>query len=68
MRWLILLIIIAAAVAAAGLWRRSRRTPVDGRQVRDLRASAEARRRLDDHRNRTDGSNIDSRGVGGGSL
>lgn len=68
MRWLILLIIIAAAVSAAGLWRRSRRTPVDGRQVRDLQASAEARRRLDDHRNGADGSNTGSGGVGGWSL
>ncbi|MGW5667990.1 hypothetical protein [Micromonospora sp. NPDC003776] len=67
MRWLILLIIIAATVSAAGLWRRTRRTPVDGDQVRGLQASAEARRRLDDHRNRTDGSNIDNRGVGGWS-
>ncbi|MFI5849117.1 hypothetical protein ACIA8B_24115 [Micromonospora chalcea] len=68
MRWLILLLIIAAAVAAVALWLRSRQAPVDGGQVRDLQASAEARRRLDDHRNRTDGGNTGSGGVGGWSA
>lgn len=67
-RWLIVLIIIAAAVAAVALWRHSRKTPVDGGQVRDLQASAVARRRLDDHRNRTDGGNTGSGGVGGWSA
>ncbi|MGV9765333.1 hypothetical protein [Micromonospora tulbaghiae] len=65
MRWVILVLVIAAAVFVVGLLRRRRPTRVDGRQVRDLRASAEARRRLDDHRNRTDGSNTGSGGVGG---
>ncbi|MFF0656666.1 hypothetical protein [Micromonospora tulbaghiae] len=67
MRWVILILVIVAAVFVVGLLRRRRQTRVDGRQVRDLRASAEARRRLDDHRNRTDGSNTGSGGVGGWS-
>ncbi|MEU8070648.1 MULTISPECIES: hypothetical protein [unclassified Micromonospora] len=67
MRWVILVLVIAAAVFVAGLLRRRRQTRVDGRRVRDLRASAEARRRLDDHRNRSDGSNTGSGGVGGWS-
>ncbi|WP_329007880.1 hypothetical protein OG271_19700 [Micromonospora rifamycinica] len=68
MRWLIIIILIVVllAVVALALWRRSRRTAIDGdRQVRDLAASAEARRRLDAHRNPTDGSNLRS---SGGSL
>ncbi|MFD4206718.1 hypothetical protein ACFWRG_12095 [Micromonospora tulbaghiae] len=68
MRWVILVLVIVAAVFVVGLLRRRRQTRVDGRQVRDLRASAEARRRLDDHRNRTDGSNTGSGGVGGWST
>ncbi|WP_349875741.1 hypothetical protein ABIH81_15915 [Micromonospora sp. HUAS YX12] len=67
MRWVILILVIVAAVFVVGLLRRRRQTRLDGRQVRDLRASAEARRRLDDHRNRTDGSNTGSGGVGGWS-
>ncbi|MFE9691543.1 hypothetical protein [Micromonospora sp. NPDC005806] len=64
MRWFIVLIIIVLAVLAARLWRRTRRAPIDGdRQVRDLRASTEARRRLDDQRSREDRG-----GVGGWSL
>ncbi|WP_319461333.1 hypothetical protein [Micromonospora sp. RTP1Z1] len=64
MRWLIILIIVVLAVMAAWLWRRTRRTPVDGdRQVRDLRASAGARRRFDDARGRTDRG-----GAGGWSI
>ncbi|MEV0425102.1 hypothetical protein [Micromonospora sp. NPDC050495] len=57
MRWLIVLIIVLAVVAAVSLWRRSRRqAALDDGRVRDLQASTEARRRLDDHRNPTDGS------------
>ncbi|MFC0028655.1 hypothetical protein ACFFMM_03850 [Micromonospora chaiyaphumensis] len=67
MRWLIVPIVVLVALAALALWRRSRRTAADGdRQVHDLAASAEARRRLDDHRNPTDGSNL--RSSGGGVL
>ncbi|MET8832730.1 hypothetical protein ABZV78_02260 [Micromonospora sp. NPDC004540] len=63
MRWLAILIVVLLVLVALALWRR-RRAATDGdRQVRDLAASAEARRRLDDHRNPTDGSNI--RGSGG---
>ncbi|NES15192.1 MULTISPECIES: hypothetical protein [Micromonospora] len=61
MRWLLVLIVIALAV---WLWRRTRRAPLDGdRELRDLRASSEARRRLDDQRSREDRG-----GVGGWSL
>ncbi|MET8909163.1 hypothetical protein [Micromonospora sp. NPDC004551] len=66
MRWLVILIVVLLVLAALALWRRSRRTADRDRQVRDLAASAEARRRLDDHRNPTDGSNL--RSSGGGSL
>lgn len=61
MRWLVIPIIIALAV---WLWRRTRRAPLDGdRELRDLRASSEARRRYDDQRGREDRG-----GVGGWSL
>ncbi|MFJ8688373.1 hypothetical protein [Micromonospora wenchangensis] len=67
MRWLIVLIVVLVALAAVAWWRRGRRPVTDGdRQVRDLAASEQARRRLDDHRNPTDGSNL--RSTGGGSL
>ncbi|OKI86609.1 hypothetical protein A6A27_39860 [Micromonospora sp. CB01531] len=67
MRWLVILIVVLLVLVALALWRRSRRTATDGdHQVRNLAASAEARRRLDDHRNPTDGSNL--RSSGGGSL
>ncbi|MCZ7439506.1 hypothetical protein O7598_24095 [Micromonospora sp. WMMC241] len=68
MRWLIVIIlVVVVALVALASWRRIRRNAgdPDGR-VRDLAASAEARRRLDDHRNPTDGSNL--RSSGGGSL
>ncbi|WP_405092636.1 hypothetical protein OG767_06740 [Micromonospora sp. NBC_01392] len=67
MRWLIIVLALVAVLVALASWRRLRRHPdgADG-QVRDLAASAEARRRLDDHRNPTDGSNL--RSSGGGSL
>ncbi|MGR6317562.1 hypothetical protein Q2K19_05115 [Micromonospora soli] len=64
MRWLVVLVIIVLAVLAARRWARTRRAPIDGeRQVRDLRASGEARRRLGDQRGREDRG-----GVGGWSL
>ncbi|MBM7082343.1 hypothetical protein ACN267_28145 [Micromonospora sp. WMMD734] len=67
MRWLIILVVVLVALAAVAWWRRGRRAVTDGdRQVRDLTASEQARRRLDDHRNPTDGSNL--RSTGGGSL
>ncbi|MGC5659870.1 hypothetical protein ACN261_05600 [Micromonospora sp. WMMD723] len=67
MRWLIILIVVLVALAAVAWWRRGRRPVTDGdQQVRDLTASAQARRRLDDHGNPTDGSNL--RSTGGGSL
>ncbi|MEU1684070.1 hypothetical protein [Micromonospora sp. NPDC005707] len=66
MRWFVILIVVLLVIAALAFWRRNRRTAADAdRQVRDLAASAEARRRLDDHRNPTDGSNLRS---SGGSL
>ncbi|SCG61155.1 hypothetical protein [Micromonospora humi] len=68
MRWLIIILVIVVVVLAAlASWRRVRREPGDPSvKARDLAASAEARRRLDDHRNPTDGSNL--RSSGGGSL
>ncbi|SBT43629.1 hypothetical protein GA0070611_2393 [Micromonospora auratinigra] len=67
MGWLVILVVVLPALAALAWWRRHRRAAVDGDQrVRDLAASAQARRRLDDHRNPTDGSNL--RSSGGGSL
>ncbi|WFE38648.1 hypothetical protein [Micromonospora sp. WMMD998] len=66
MRWLIVILVVAVLVALVA-WRRLRRSAADpAGEVRDLAASAEARRRLDDHRNPTDGSNL--RSTGGGSL
>ncbi|MFG1673048.1 hypothetical protein [Micromonospora sp. NPDC049282] len=67
MRWLIVIVVVVVVLAALASWRRFRREPGDPTaQARDLAASAEARRRLDDHRNPTDGSNL--RSSGGGSL
>ncbi|MFF3855462.1 hypothetical protein [Micromonospora sp. NPDC002575] len=64
MRWLVLLVILLVAVAAVWLWRPSRRASIDASgRVLDQQASTEARRRLDEHRNRSDGSG----GVGGWS-
>ncbi|MBB5826929.1 hypothetical protein [Micromonospora carbonacea] len=69
MRWLIILIIVLAVAAAVWLWRRSRRASIDASgQLLDQQASTEARRRLDEHRNRSDGSGTGSGGVGGWSL
>ncbi|WP_328338565.1 hypothetical protein [Micromonospora sp. NBC_00421] len=68
MRWLIILIIVVVAAVAVWLWRRSRLAPIDpDRRILDQQASAEARNRLDEHRNRTDGSGTGSGGVGGWS-
>ncbi|MCX4390107.1 hypothetical protein OG777_24730 [Micromonospora peucetia] len=67
MRWLMILIIVLAVIAAVWLWRRSQKASldVDG-QVRNRQASTEARRRLDEHRNPSDGSpGSGAGGVGG---
>ncbi|WBB72574.1 hypothetical protein O7602_23140 [Micromonospora sp. WMMD1128] len=67
MRWLIVILVVVVVLVALAIWRRLRRSAADpAGRVRDLAASAEARRRLDDHRNPTDGSNL--RSTGGGSL
>ncbi|MFI2649709.1 MULTISPECIES: hypothetical protein [Micromonospora] len=66
MRWLIILIVVLLVLVALAFWRRRRAAADEDRQIRDLAASGEARRRLDDHRNPTDGSNL--RSSGGGVL
>ncbi|MFI7436826.1 hypothetical protein [Micromonospora haikouensis] len=64
-----ILIIVLVAVTAVWLWRRSRRASIDAAgRLLDQQASTEARRRLDEHRNRSDGSGTGSGGVGGWSL
>ncbi|MFG3420980.1 hypothetical protein ACIBTZ_22200 [Micromonospora sp. NPDC049460] len=67
MRWLMVLIIVLAVVAAVWLWRRSQqKASLDDGQIRNLQASTEARRRLDEHRNPSDGSaGSGAGGVGG---
>ncbi|GGL88170.1 MULTISPECIES: hypothetical protein [Micromonospora] len=67
MRWLVVLIIGVVVVAAVSLWRRSqRKAALDEGQIRNLQASTEARRRLDEHRNPSDGSaGSGAGGVGG---
>ncbi|WP_089156785.1 hypothetical protein [Micromonospora sp. NBS 11-29] len=68
MRWILILIpvVVLVVLTALALRRHRLRRSPDAGQIRDLAASAEARRRLDDHRNPTDGSNL--RSTGGGSL
>jgi uncharacterized membrane protein YfcA len=67
MRWLMVLVAVLVIIAAVWLWRRSRSVPPDvDSRIRDLRASAEARTRLEEHRNPRDGSaGSGSGGVGG---
>ncbi|MFE9185953.1 hypothetical protein ACFYMB_21805 [Micromonospora haikouensis] len=68
-RWLLILVIVLAVVVAVWLWRRSRRAAVDApSRILDQQASTEARKRLDEHRNRSDGSGTGSGGVGGWSM
>ncbi|MER5702564.1 hypothetical protein ABT023_11530 [Micromonospora sp. NPDC002296] len=62
-----ILIIALAVVAAVWLWRRTRKAPLDiDGQVRNRQASTEARRRLDEHRNPSDGSSGSGAGGVGG--
>ncbi|WFE64754.1 hypothetical protein [Micromonospora sp. WMMD714] len=68
MRWLVILIIVAVAAVAVWLWRRSRQASIDpDRRVLDQRASTGARNRLEELRNRTDGSSTGGGGGGGWS-
>ncbi|WP_433348742.1 hypothetical protein [Micromonospora sp. CA-111912] len=61
------LIAVLVVISAVWLWRRSRNMPPDAdSRIRNLRASTDARTRLDEHRNPSQGSaGSGSGGVGG---
>ncbi|MDO3703629.1 hypothetical protein Q3W71_18350 [Micromonospora sp. C28SCA-DRY-2] len=64
MRWFIVLLLVVLVAVAVLTWARARGRRLDEGQVRDLRESAAARKRLDEHRNPTEGSA--GSGSGGG--